>query len=77
VQDTHVLAARAVHGKARSAPHAHAATGWRRRPCVKAMVSDHAPLSEGRGLLAPRGPPSAGLQASGPSFVGNNTKFNS
>jgi hypothetical protein len=45
--------------------------------CVKAMVSDHAPLHGGRGLLAPRGPPSAGLQASGPSFVSSSTKFNS
>jgi hypothetical protein len=44
---------------------------------VKAVVSDHAPLRGGRGLLAPRGPRATGLQASGPSFVSRSTKFNS
>jgi hypothetical protein len=55
-------------------PHtSHAATGDGAGARVKAVVSDHAPLRGGRGLLAPRGPRATGLQASGPSFFNNST----
>jgi hypothetical protein len=71
----HVLAARALHAKARPAP--HVPRGHRMAQVPLREGRDHAPLCEGRGLLAPRGPPSAGLQTSGPSFVSSSTKFNS